>query len=77
MDDLKQSVQTASYEQKDPLVIYKMEAFGLFKKLDEQINRDIVSFLCHAGIPVEQEQPEKVDTRRPSAKNRHEQDEYQ
>ncbi len=61
MDDLKQSVQTASYEQKDPLVIYKMEAFGLFKKLDEQINRDIVSFLCHAGIPVEQEQaPEKA-----------------
>ena len=57
MDDLKQSVQTASYEQKDPLVIYKMEAFGLFKKLDEQVNRDIVSFLCHAGIPVEQEQP--------------------
>jgi preprotein translocase subunit SecA len=60
MDDLKQSVQTASYEQKDPLVIYKMEAFGLFKKLDEQVNRDIVSFLCHAGIPVEQEQPERV-----------------
>jgi preprotein translocase subunit SecA len=60
MDDLKQSVQTASYEQKDPLVIYKMEAFGLFKKLDEQINRDIVSFLCHAGIPVEQEEPERV-----------------
>jgi preprotein translocase subunit SecA len=60
MDDLKQSVQTASYEQKDPLVIYKMEAFGLFKKLDEQINRDIVSFLCHAGIPIEQQQPERV-----------------
>jgi preprotein translocase subunit SecA len=60
MDDLKQSVQTASYEQKDPLVIYKMEAFGLFKKLDEQINRDIVSFLCHAGIPVEQDEPERV-----------------
>jgi preprotein translocase subunit SecA len=57
MDDLKQSVQTASYEQKDPLVIYKMEAFGLFKKLDEQINLDTISFLCHAGIPVEQEQP--------------------
>ena len=56
MDDLKQSVQTASYEQKDPLVIYKMEAFGLFKKLDEQINRDIVSFLCHAHIAVEEEQ---------------------
>ena len=56
MDDLKQSVQTASYEQKDPLVIYKMEAFGLFKKLDEQINADIVSFLCHSHIYVEQEQ---------------------
>lgn len=57
MDDLKQSVQTASYEQKDPLVIYKMEAFGLFKKLDEQVNRDIVSFLCHSAIPIEVEQP--------------------
>jgi preprotein translocase subunit SecA len=56
MDDLKQSVQTASYEQKDPLVIYKMEAFGLFKKMDEQVNKDIVSFLSHCGIPVEQEQ---------------------
>jgi preprotein translocase subunit SecA len=54
MDDLKQSVQTASYEQKDPLVIYKMEAFGLFKKMDEQVNKDIVSFLCHSGIPVEE-----------------------
>jgi preprotein translocase subunit SecA len=60
MDDLKQSVQTASYEQKDPLVVYKMEAFGLFKKLDEQINRDIVSFLSHSQIPIEQEQPERV-----------------
>ncbi|MGI8634348.1 MAG: SEC-C metal-binding domain-containing protein, partial [Segetibacter sp.] len=60
MDDLKQSVQTASYEQKDPLVIYKMEAFGWFKKLDEQVNQDIVSFLCHAGIPVEQNEPERV-----------------
>ena len=59
MDDLKQSVQTASYEQKDPLVIYKMEAFGLFKKMDEEVNKEIVSFLCHSGIPVEE------DTRRP------------
>ena len=59
MDDLKQSVQTASYEQKDPLVIYKMEAFGLFKKMDEQVNKDIVSFLSHCGIPVEQEQPQQ------------------
>ncbi|TAF56736.1 MAG: preprotein translocase subunit SecA [Sphingobacteriia bacterium] len=52
MDDLKQSVQTAAYEQKDPLVIYKMEAFELFKKMDAQVNRDIVQFLSHAGIPL-------------------------
>lgn len=53
MDDLKQSVQTATYEQKDPLVIYKMEAFELFKKMDGEVNRDIVQFLCHAGIPLD------------------------
>lgn len=52
MDDLKQSVQTATYEQKDPLVIYKMEAFDLFKKMDNEVNRDIVQFLCHATIPL-------------------------
>ena len=52
MDDLKQSVQTATYEQKDPLVIYKMEAFDLFKKMDAEVNKDIVQFLCHAGIPL-------------------------
>jgi len=52
MDDLKQSVQTATYEQKDPLVIYKMEAFDLFRRMDEEINRDIVQFLCHAAIPL-------------------------
>ena len=52
MDDLKQSVQTATYEQKDPLVIYKMEAFELFKKMDGEVNRDIVQFLCYAGIPL-------------------------
>jgi preprotein translocase subunit SecA len=55
MDDLKQSVRTASYEQKDPLVIYKIEAFSLFKKMDEEVNRNIVSFLCHATIPIEED----------------------
>ncbi len=54
MDDLKQSVQTAHYEQKDPLVIYKMEAFGLFSKMNSEVNKDIVQFLCHANIPMEQ-----------------------
>ena len=50
MDDLKQSVQTAYLEQKDPLVIYKVEAFELFRRMDSDVNRDIVSFLCHSGI---------------------------
>jgi preprotein translocase subunit SecA len=54
MDDLRQSVQTAGYEQKDPLVIYKIEAFAAFKQMDDQVNKDIVSFLSHAGIPMEQ-----------------------
>ena len=52
MDDLKQSVQTATYEQKDPLVIYKMEAFELFKKMDTEVNKDIIEFLSHATIPL-------------------------
>lgn len=54
MDDLKHSVQTAVYEQKDPLVIYKTTAFELFRNMDGDLNRDIVSFLSHASIPAEQ-----------------------
>jgi preprotein translocase subunit SecA len=54
MDDLKQSVQTAYLEQKDPLVIYKMEAFELFRRMDSEVNKEIVSFLCHSSIPIEQ-----------------------
>lgn len=55
MDDLKQSVQTAYLEQKDPLVIYKVEAFQQFKNMDAEVNKDIVSFLSHASIPIQQE----------------------
>ncbi|BAV04202.1 protein translocase subunit secA [Filimonas lacunae] len=58
MDDLKQSVQTAHYEQKDPLVIYKGEAYMLFRQMDSAVNKDIVNFLCHSGIPVEQNIPQ-------------------
>jgi preprotein translocase subunit SecA len=50
MDDLKQSVQNAVYEQKDPLLIYKFEAIDLFKVVMSKINKDIVSFLLKAGI---------------------------
>ncbi len=55
MDDLKQSVQSAYLEQKDPLVIYKMEAFKLFDGMNNGVNKDIVSFLSHSSIPIQQE----------------------
>jgi preprotein translocase subunit SecA len=64
MDDLRQSVQTAGYEQKDPLVIYKIEAFGAFKQMDDQVNKDIVSFLAHCGIPAEQNQETRIHEER-------------
>ncbi len=54
MDDLKQSVQTAHYEQKDPLVIYKGEAYQLFRQMDSAVNKEIVNFLCLAEIPMQQ-----------------------
>jgi len=53
MDDLKQSVQTAYLEQKDPLVIYKMEAYNLFRSMNEEVNKSIVSFLTHSSIPLQ------------------------
>ena len=56
MDDLKQSVQTAYLEQKDPLVIYKVEAFELFRRMDSDVNRNIISFLCHSGIQQSNQQ---------------------
>ena len=55
MDDLKQSVQTAYLEQKDPLVIYKTEAFGMFKRMGSELNKNIASFLSHSSIPIQQE----------------------
>ena len=51
MDDLKQSVQNAVYEQKDPLLIYKFESFELFSKMLLRINREITSFLMKANLP--------------------------
>lgn len=55
MDELKQSVQNAVYEQKDPLIIYKMEAFNLFKNMLNAVNKEVVSFLYKGGIPMQQE----------------------
>ena len=52
MDDLKQSVQNATYEQKDPLLVYKFESFNLFSQMLEDMNRDVVAFLLRAHIPL-------------------------
>ncbi|MBE8721427.1 preprotein translocase subunit SecA [Sphingobacterium pedocola] len=65
MDDLKQSVQNAVYEQKDPIIIYKMEAFNLFKAMLAAMNKDIVSFLFKGEIPGQQQQPEDIQEARP------------
>jgi preprotein translocase subunit SecA len=53
MDELKQSVQSATYEQKDPLLIYKFESFELFKTLMQKVNREIVSFLIKGKLPLQ------------------------
>ena len=52
MDDLKQSVQNATYEQKDPLLIYKFESFNLFSQMLEELNKDVLSFLLRSHIPL-------------------------
>jgi preprotein translocase subunit SecA len=62
MDDLKQSVQNASYEQKDPLLIYKLESFNLFKVLVARVNKDVVSTLMKGQIPIQN--PEQVQEAR-------------
>lgn len=56
MDDLKQAVQSATYEQKDPLLIYKFESFKLFSEMLERIAREVLSFLLKAHIPLRQNQ---------------------
>ncbi len=52
MDDLRQSVQNATYEQKDPLLIYKFESFELFSKMLTKVNRDVLAVINRAYIPV-------------------------
>lgn len=79
MDDLRQSVQMAVHEQKDPLIIYKFEAFELFKELLARINRDVTSFLMKATLPQApeevrearqpREQAPKLREQKPSALN--------
>ncbi len=52
MDDLKQSVQNATYEQKDPLLIYKLESFNLFSSMLEELSKQVSAFLLRANIPL-------------------------
>ena len=66
MDDLKQSVQNAVHEQKDPKVVYKLESYNLFAKMLESLNQDVLSFLLRAFIPI-QEQPQRAVQARPDA----------
>ncbi len=52
LDDLRQSVQNAAYEQKDPLVVYKLESYNLFATMLEELNKDVLSFLLRAFVPL-------------------------
>ncbi|MGW1455311.1 preprotein translocase subunit SecA [Salegentibacter agarivorans] len=78
MDELKQSVQLAVHEQKDPLLIYKFEAFELFKSMLDHVNRDVISFLFKGEIPegnvsniqeARQRKKEKVETQKDEIPN--------
>ncbi len=62
MDDLKQSVQNAVYEQKDPLLIYKFEGFEAFKRFIGKVNSETISFLMKSDIPIQE--PEQVQEAR-------------
>ncbi|RCW91526.1 preprotein translocase subunit SecA [Winogradskyella arenosi] len=78
MDELKQSVQLAVHEQKDPLLIYKFESFELFKGMIDQVNKDVISFLFKGEIPQEtadtiqeakQQKQEKLETQKEEIPN--------
>ncbi|MBG6111490.1 preprotein translocase subunit SecA [Flavobacterium sp. CG_23.5] len=56
MDELKQSVQLAVHEQKDPLLIYKLEAFNLFRAMLDNVNKEVISFLFKGDLPAQQNQ---------------------
>jgi len=60
MDELKQSVQLAVHEQKDPLLIYKFEAFELFKKTIFEIDSEVMTFLTRADLPQQEQSAEEV-----------------
>ena len=65
MDDLRQSVQNATYEQKDPLMIYKFESFELFSKMLGKINREVLAILNKALVPVRENNTQPRQQQRP------------
>lgn len=76
LDDLKTSVQNATYEQKDPLLIYKFESFELFKQMIEKVNEDIVSLLMKGQIPIREssevqraQAPKRIDLSKMSTRH--------
>jgi preprotein translocase subunit SecA len=64
MDDLRQSVQNATYEQKDPLLIYKLESFQLFAKMLEEINRTVLALTNKSGIALRENNVEEAREQR-------------
>ncbi|MBA7531106.1 Protein translocase subunit SecA [subsurface metagenome] len=77
LDDLKQSVQSATYEQKDPLLIYKFESFELFKTMIDKINKEVANVLMKGQLPVQDpsevrrgEQPQRTDMSRLQTRKR-------
>ena len=66
MDELKQSVQLAVHEQKDPLLIYKFEAFELFKSMINSLNKEVLSFLFKGGLPSQSDTQIQEAKRRPT-----------
>ncbi|PPK92376.1 MULTISPECIES: preprotein translocase subunit SecA [Nonlabens] len=82
MDELKQSVQLAVHEQKDPLLIYKFEAFELFKVMIDKVNKDVIGFMFKGDLPsrdaaaiseARQKQAEKTSTQKEEVLNSDEQ----
>lgn len=70
MDDLRQNVQFASHEQKDPLLIYKFESYELFKKMISEVNEEVSSFLMKCSLPINENQVQGADRARKMASSK-------
>src|SRR5690606_565310 len=66
MDDLRRDVQNASIEQKDPLLIYKLESFKLFDAMIDRVSNEVVEFLVRAGLPSAEPTVQEAQERKPT-----------